>query len=130
MLDGAHELAKRQLTLAAHEEIDVGLGVGVRGQAGVVPADDHADPAPEAAEQLSDSKRGPSLEGHHRESHHVRLDVPNEALERLRHAALDEDQIGDRHPVVGIDVARERGQRPVGHPNGHRRHVLERVGHR
>jgi len=56
--------------------------------------------------------------------------IRSEALKRLRHAALDEDQIGDRHPVVGIDVARERGQRPVGHPNGHRRHVLERVGHR
>ena len=43
---------------------------------------------------------------------------------------LDEDQIGDRDAVMRIDVARQRRQRAVRHADRHRRHVLERIGHR
>ena len=43
---------------------------------------------------------------------------------------LDEDEVGDRDVMVGIDVPRERRQRPVRHPHRQRRRVLERVGHR
>ena len=42
----------------------------------------------------------------------------------------DQDEVGDRDAVVRIDVARQRRQRAVRHPDRHRRHVLERIGHR
>ena len=44
--------------------------------------------------------------------------------------SLHEDEIGDGDVMVGIEVARERGQRAVRHADGDRRHVLERVRHR
>ena len=45
-------------------------------------------------------------------------------------APLGEDQIGDRHLVMGVDISCEGGEGAVGHP--HRQHggVLERIGHR
>ena len=44
------------------------------------------------------------LEGHDREADEVRLDLAHQTLERLADPALDEDQIGDGHPMVRIDV--------------------------
>ena len=46
------------------------------------------------------------------------------------HRRLHEDQIGNRDAVVWVDVASERGQRAVRHPDRDRRHVLEGVRHR
>ena len=43
--------------------------------------------------------------------------VADEPLDRFADAALDEDQIGDRHTMVRVDVARQRRQRAVRHPH-------------
>jgi hypothetical protein len=58
------------------------------------------------------------------------LQVANEPFDRLFDAALDEDEIRDRHRVPRIEVAGERRQRTVRHADGDRRHVLERIRHR
>jgi hypothetical protein len=38
---------------------------------------------------------------------------------------LDQDEIGDRHAMMGVDVAGQRRERAVRHADCHRRHVLE-----
>jgi len=43
---------------------------------------------------------------------------------------LHQDEIGNRDVMVGVDVARQGGQRAVWHSNGHCRHVLEGIRHR
>ena len=105
-LEGPHELAKRQLALAAHDEVDARarIRVGVGRQARIVAADHYARGGPETPDQLDDPERGVPLEGHDREADEVRLDLAYQTLERLADPALDEDQIGDGHPMVRIDV--------------------------
>ena len=80
--------------------------------------------------QFGDLHRRRPLERHHRQTDDVRLELLQQARDRRSDAALDEDQVGDRHAVVPVDVAGERGERAVGNPDRHRRHVLERVRHR
>jgi hypothetical protein len=43
---------------------------------------------------------------------------------------LRQHEIGDGDVMVRIEVAGQGGKRAVRHPDGDRRRVLERVGHR
>ncbi len=132
-LDGLAELAEGQLPLAAHDEVRRAgprIGVRVGGQARIVATDDDPDAGPEGAHELDEAVRGAALERHHRQPDHVRLLLADEPRDDVAHAILNEDEIGDRDPVVRVDVARERRQGTVRHPDRHRGHVLERVGHR
>ena len=56
--------------------------------------------------------------------------LAHQPLDGRRDAALDEHEVGDGDLVMRIDVAGERRERAVRHPDGDRRHVLERVRHR
>jgi len=100
------------------------------GQAGVVPPHHYAHARAERTDQRDHLQGGPTLEGHHREPDQVGRALPHEPLERPPHRPLNQYQVGDGHTVVRIDIAGQRGKRPVGHADRDRRHVLERVGHR
>ncbi len=106
-LDRAEKLPERDLTLAPHDEIraprravDVSLG----GQAGIVSAHGDQNSRLEGPEELDDPPGRPALEGHDREAHQVGIQVAHQALDRVAHAILDEDQIGHRDSVVRVHV--------------------------
>jgi len=52
-----------------------------------------------------------------------------EPVDSLAHAAMGEDQIGNGDAVVIIHISRKRAQSAIGHADGNRRHVLERIRH-
>ena len=70
-----------------------------------------------------------ALEGHDGEADDVRPELPEQPLDRPVDVRLDEDEIRDRHAMVAIDIGRQGCQSTVRHPDGNRRHVLERVRH-
>ena len=131
-LQRPHQLAEGQLPLAAHDEVHRRRRIGVRlgGQARVVAADRDPHARTEGPHQLDDAERRLPLEGHDRQADQRGLPFVDEALDGRPDLALHEDQVGDRDPVVGVDVAGQRAERPVRHADPDRRHVLERVRHR
>ncbi len=130
-LDRTEQRTERALAFTAHEEVDIGRAlVGLRREAGIVSAGDDARRGPKGAHQARHFHRGRTLKRHHRQADDVRLFIVQQPLERAADGRLDEDQVRNRHVVVRVDVAGERRERPVGHPDRHGGHVLERVRHR
>jgi hypothetical protein len=84
----------------------------------------------EATEQPDEPQGRAALERHDRKADDVRGVVADDLFDRLRNAVLHQDQVRDRDPVVPIDIAGERGERPVRHAHRQRRRVLERIRHR
>ena len=76
-----------------------------------------------------EAQRRRALKGHHRQADHVGRGIVDEAPHRLGDMRLHQNEIGDDHAMVGVDVAGERRQRAVRHADGDRRHVLERIRH-
>ena len=81
-------------------------------------------------DQRRDLHRRGALERHDRQPDDIRLQVLHQPRDGRTDLSLHQDQIGNRDPVMSIDVAGERGERTVRNPDGHRRHVLERIRHR
>ena len=131
-LEGADQLAERDVPLASHDEVDLPVAsfVDVRGEARIVPADDDGCRRGKRSDERGQLLRGAPLKRHDRQPDEIRLEIPDESLDRFADAAVDQNQIGYRHTMVRVDVARQRPQRPVRHPHRHRRGVLEGVGHR
>jgi hypothetical protein len=119
------------LTLPANQKIRrLGRrGVRLGRQARIIAAHHDAGGRSERAEQPDQPERGSALEGHDRQAHDVGLALPHEPLHRLANARLDQDEIGDGDLVMRVDVTGEGRERPVGHTDGDRRHVLEGVRH-
>jgi len=128
----AEQLAKRDVAFAADDSVDPEGRVEplLRRQARIVPADDDSRFRSELSNKLDDAPCGDALERHDGQADDVRLVLTDETRDGLWNRRLDQDEIGDRDAVVRIDVARERRQGAVGHPDRERRRVLERVGHR
>ena len=96
----------------------------------VVAADHESHCGAKRANQLDETERCLPLKGHHREPDEVGLPLTDEPIDGLSDVALGENQIGDGHPVVAVDIAGQRAERAVRHADADRRHVLERVRHR
>ena len=129
----SQQLAERDLSLAAHDEVGRSgrpLDVGLRGQARVVPAHGDEGLRPQRAHEVDELLRGAALERHDREADQVGPLLPHEGLDRGAHAVLDQDQVGHRDAMARIHVAGEGREGAVGHADGEGRHVLERVRHR
>ena len=133
-LERAQQLAERDLALAAHDEVDAAvrvLGVGLGREARVVAADDDVRAAGAACGRGAMTRcavlrwkvmtESPTTSG---------CVFGHEPLDGLSDPVLNEDQVGGGDVVVGVDVPGEGCQCPVRHPDGDRRHVLERVRHR
>ena len=131
-VDRPQDLPERLVTLAVDHDVDRERWVGVclGREAGVVPADHDAGFRTDRVDEVDQRMSGASLERHDAEPHHGRRRRPYELHDRLAHAVLDQDQIGDRHPMLWIDVPGQRAQRAGRHAHRQRRHVLERIGHR
>ena len=99
-------------------------------EAWIVSADDDPNRRPKRSDKTRDPERRRALKRHHRHGHDIRLDVADQTFDGCAHGRLHEDQIGNRHAMVRIHVARQRCQGAVRHADRHRRHVLERIGHR
>ena len=57
------------------------------------------------------------------------IKLTNQSGDSLPHLTMAENEIGNRHSVVRIDVSCERGQSAVRHADGDRGHVLEIIRH-
>ncbi len=127
----AQELAQRLLAFSPDDELDVvARFVRSRRQAGIVSADDDPRPWANGANLTRNQKCRRALKRHDREADDVGLMIANEPIDRLSHAAVNEDEIGDRDRVLRIEIAGQRRQRAVRHAHRDRRHVLERIRHR
>ena len=102
----------------------------LRREARVVAADDDADVWLDRPDERDDSTRRAALKGHHRQPDQLGLEIAHQPLDRAAHRRLHEHQVGDRDAVMRVDIPGQRRQRAVGHPDRHRRGVLERIGHR
>ena len=127
----AQQIAERQIAFAAHEEVDAGVGpfVLVRCEARVVASDHDPDVRLDLANQADELQRGAPLEGHHRKTDDLGIQVAHQPLDRALHRALNEDQIGNRHAMMPAHIAGDRRQRPVRHAHRQSGRVLERVRH-
>ena len=76
-----------------------------------------------------EAQRRRALKRHHRKADHVGGGFVDQAPHRLGDVRLRQNEIGDDHAMVRVDVAGERRQRTVRHADGDRRHVLERIRH-
>ncbi len=65
------------------------------------------------------------LEGHHGQPDDIRLEFRDQSLERRANGPLREDEVGDRDPVMRIEVAGQGPQGAIRHPHRHRGRVLE-----
>jgi hypothetical protein len=70
-----------------------------------VAADDHPHSRPERPHETNHAVRGPTLEGHDRESDNVRPQFPDQPSDRFLHPGLHEHEVGDRHTMVRVHVA-------------------------
>ena len=129
-LDRADQRTERPLAFAANEEIDRRRLVGFRRQARIVAAGDDVRRRAQRAHQMHQLQRRCALKRHDRQADDVRFFVVQQALHHAPDRRLHQHEIRDGDVVVRVDVAGQRCQRPVRHPDGDRRHVLERVGHR
>jgi hypothetical protein len=120
------------LAFPAHDHVGPALLIVVRigRQAGVVPTDHDGGLRPQAAQQSDQTVRASALERHHRQTYDVGRQARGQVGDRLDHATLDENEVGDGDVVMRVDVAGQRGERAVRHAHGNGRHVLERVRHR
>ena len=131
LLERPNELAEGTFAFAADDEVNANrrISPGVRRQAGVVATNDDDGRRREGTNERDDASRGAALEGHHREADDVRCKVANQALDGGTDGVLREYQVGNGHLMMRVDVARQRGERAVGHADSQRRGVLERIGH-
>jgi hypothetical protein len=131
-LHRSQQFAERQLAFAAHDRVHTAVRSGVRfgREARIVAADDHThrgDPLPDVTDQ---THRRPALKRHHRQADDVGRVLLQQPLDSGQDAIVREDQIGDGDAMMRVEIAGQRRQRPVRHPDGDWRHVLERVRHR
>ena len=91
------------------------------------PGDARGHQHPQPADE---PERGPPLEGHAGQADDVGPMLANEPLDGREDVAGDEHEVGNRHTVMGIDVAGQRREGAVRHAHADRRCVLERVRHR
>ena len=130
-LQRPEQLAKSDFPFAANDEIDARVThVCLRSEARIVTSDHHANARPQFTDELDDAHCRASLKCHDRQPNNVRLQFPHEPLDGLAYAALNQDQISDRRPVVRIDISRKRSECTIRHPDDDLRHVLKRIRHR
>jgi hypothetical protein len=130
-LEHPQQLAERLLAFAADDEVDFrAAGVRFGREARIVAADDDPRVRPQLADQPRQLQRRLPLKRHHRQADDVGLDLADEVGDGRTDRALHQNQIGDEHAMVRIDISSQRRQRAVRHANGDRRHVLERIRHR
>ena len=132
VVERSDELAERQLTLAANDGIDaeVWMCPCFRGEARVVAADDDPYAWLDRLDERDDSTRRASLKGHHRQPDELGLEIAHQLFHGASHRCLHEDQVSYGDAMMRVEVARQRRQRAVGHPNRHTGRVFEGVGHR
>src|ERR1700730_807837 len=129
-LEGTQQLPKSHLPLAAHNVIDVQFLVGFRGQAGIVAANYDLHSRFQGAYQFDNAPRRAPLECHYREANHFRIKFAHKPGDGFANSPLYQNQIGDGHAMMRVDIPRKRGKGAVGHTDGYRGHVLERIRHR
>ena len=131
-LERAHQLSECDVAFAVHDDVHArsGVDVSLRREARIVPAHHHCRGRPQALHECNHLPRGLPLERHDRQAHDVRQHRPDQPRDRLANRTLRQDQVGNRHCVLRVDVAGQRRQRAVREAHRERRSVLERVGHR
>src|SRR5262249_47311168 len=130
--ESPHQLAKGYLTFPAHDEVYSSAGghISVGRQTGIVSPDHNFDAWPKGFHELDDFQRGLALEGHHGEAKDLRLTFAHQFLDGCPYTALCKNKVGDRHAMVRVNVAGQRGKTAIRHAHSRDRHVLERIGHR
>ena len=131
-LDGADEIAEGEVAFTAHDQVDAEPGIfeDLGRERRIVAADDDAHAGAEGADEPNHPQRRAALEGHDGEADEIGLMRGDQVRDGVADVRLRENQIRDRDVMVRIDVAGERGERAVRHPDGERRRVLERIRHR
>src|SRR5262245_52714548 len=127
------KLAKGYLALAPDYEIHDtrgGIGVSIRCQAGIIPANRYPYVGFELSHQIDGPFCRPALECHYGQSDKIRIVFSHQLLNGLLDAILDQYQIGDSNFVVWVYIAGEGSKSTVRHSDSDRRHMLERVRHR
>jgi hypothetical protein len=129
--DRTQKRVERLFALAADQEFDVVTRlIRLRRQTRVVPARDDARAGAQAPDEARDVEGGGALERHDRHADDIRLQILDQPLHGCRDARSRQDEIGDRHVMVRVEIAGERRERTVRHADGDRRRVLERIRHR
>jgi GAF domain-containing protein len=123
----AKELAERLVAFAANDDVDAEFGrfVHLRCETRVVSANDDGRAGPERAHESDHAPGRVTLKRHHRQADHVGLMAFHQAADGGGHSVLDEDQVRNRDVVMRVDIAGQRGQRPVRHAHRKRRRMLE-----
>jgi len=129
VFDRAQQFAEGDFSLAAHQIIDAHFLVSLRREAGIVPAHYDLHSRPQGTDQLDDASRGATLKCHDGEPDNLRIELADKPGYSLANLALNQDQIGDGHAVLRINISRQRRERAIGHTDSNRWHVLERIGH-
>jgi hypothetical protein len=129
--DGAQQFAESNLAFATDNVIDAAavFHVGFGREAGIVTTHDNANTGLQRVHQFDDSERSFALKGHDGEANYVGLVFAHQPLHCFTHLVLNQNEVGNSHFVMRVDVPRQGTQRSIGHPHRDRRHVLERVGH-
>jgi len=130
-LQGPDQFTERDVPFAPYDHVSApgGILVDLHRQARIVTADDDGRRGPQLADECRHPLRRAALERHHRQADHVGLKALDQPLDRRAHAAVHQDQIGDRHLMVRVDVAGQRSQGAVRHARRDHRRVLERIRH-
>jgi hypothetical protein len=104
--DGAQQFAERNFSLAAHKVIDVHFLVSFYRQAGVVSSHDDLHSRTESADQFNQASGGTPLKRHDGKADNFWIELMDESGDSLAYPALHQDQIGDGHAVLWINVSR------------------------
>src|SRR4030095_2235982 len=129
VFDCPQQLAKGDFTFAAHDGINVAVGISLRSHARVVTAHDYPHVCSQRTQQIDNFFRGLPLECHDREPHEVGLDRFHQLFDGRSNTSLRQDEVGDGDLVVRVDVSGERSERTVGHTNANRGCMLEGIRH-
>ena len=130
-LQRAQQLTERLLAFAADQKIHVVARLVRRWrEARIVPASDNACRRPKVLDEPRDLEGGCPLKRHDRQADDIGLVLAHQPLDGGDDLGLDQDEVGDRDAMMRIEVAGQRRERAVGHPDHDRRHVLEGIRHR
>ncbi len=107
VLDGAHQLPKRDVALAPDDDVHTQIGMRplVGRERRIVAADDNPRAGFERPYERDGSPRGFALERHHREADDVGRQIGHQAHDRRSDGPLCEHEVGGRDPMMAIDVA-------------------------
>ena len=127
-LERAKQFAQSVLTFPADQKIDFGTRLVRRWrEAWIVTSCDNSCRRSKMPNDPRDRESGFSLKRHDRQPDDVGLVLAHQTLDGGDDPGLDQDEVGNRNPVMRIDVAGEGREGPVRHPDYDRRHVLEGV---